>query len=238
MNNLTIPDDCVVLDTETTGFSWQDGDRIVEIGAVIMENKLPTKQTFHRYLNPQRIVPQDAVNVHGLTTERLANEPLFVEVAEQFLDFIGDRKIAAHNAKFDAGFINFELDRIGLPTFPETRFIDTLEIAKRKFPGSQANLNALCRRFKISLEGREFHGAMLDAFLLSEVCVELSGGRQASLFQPGATYRDVGSPQILSADTLQSLLLPANANELELHGAMIKKLGDDSIWNKLGKSND
>jgi DNA polymerase-3 subunit epsilon len=169
----------IVLDTETTGMDPADGDRLVEIGCVELENHLPTGRTYHQYINPERDVPAEAVAVHGLSTERLKGEPTFGEIVSDFLDFIGpDSKLVIHNAEFDMKFINAELAMFGFPSVAPKRVIDTLLIARQKFPGSPANLDALCRRFSIDNSNRTLHGALLDSELLAEVYMELLGGRQ------------------------------------------------------------
>lgn len=167
----------IVLDTETTGLDPHTGDRIVEIGAVELFNHVATGATFHEYLDPQRDMPAEAFAVHGLSTEFLRGKPKFADVAARFVAFVGDAKLVIHNAEFDMKFINAELDRIGAPAIPMSQAIDTLHIARRRFPGAQANLDALCRRFGIDNSGREKHGALLDSELLAEVYLELSGGR-------------------------------------------------------------
>jgi len=172
----------IVLDTETTGMDPLDGHRLVEIGCVELENHLPTGRTYHQYINPERDVPEEVVAVHGLTTERLANEPTFGEIVGDFLDFLGeDSRLVIHNAEFDMKFINAELKMFGFPDVPNKRVFDTLALARKKFPGSPANLDALCRRFHIDNSNRTLHGALLDSELLAEVYLELLGGRQQGL---------------------------------------------------------
>lgn len=172
----------IVLDTETTGMDPVDGDRLVEIGCLELVNHLPTGRTYHQYINPERDVPAEAVAVHGLTAERLAKEPTFGEIVGDFLDFIGDDStLIIHNAAFDMKFLNAELKMFGFPSIEWKRVIDTLDMARRKFPGSPANLDALCRRFNIDNSNRTLHGALLDSELLAEVYMELMGGRQHGL---------------------------------------------------------
>ncbi len=168
----------VVLDTETTGFKPQDGHRIVEIGCVELINHLPTGRQKQWYLNPERDVPEDATRVHGLTTAFLAKFPVFGEVVGEFLDFLGDARLVAHNASFDMAFLNAELKRLGLPALPASRAVDTVQLARQRFPGAQASLDALCKRFGIDNSSRSLHGALLDSTLLAEVYLELLGGRQ------------------------------------------------------------
>lgn len=172
----------IVLDTETTGMDPSEGDRLVEIGCVELVNQVPTGRTYHQYINPERDVPAEAVAVHGLTEKFLKDKPTFSEVFGDFLDFIGDdSNLVIHNAAFDMKFLNAELKTMGCPAIPNSRVVDSLDMARRKFPGSPASLDALCRRFNIDLSGRELHGALLDAQLLADVYLELLGGRQHGL---------------------------------------------------------
>ena len=171
----------IVLDTETTGISSRDGHRIIEIGALELMHHLPTGNKLHIYINPERDIDEGAVAVHGLTSAFLRDKPLFVEIVDEFLSFIGDAPLVIHNASFDMGFINAELDKIQHPPLPMDRAIDTLAMARKKFPGAQANLDALCRRFEINISHRDLHGALVDADLLARVYVELLGGRQPGL---------------------------------------------------------
>jgi DNA polymerase-3 subunit epsilon len=229
-----IPADCVVFDTETTGFSHAEGDKLVEIGAVRMRDGLPTKETFHAYINPERSVPEGAVRVHGLTAKFLADKPLFSEVAEDFLAFVGDMEMVAHNAPFDMGFINAELSGLGYDEYPEDRFVDTIPIARKMFPGAQANLDALCRRFKISLKDRTKHGALIDAELLAEVCVELAGGRQFMLFGGPARKETKEASVDVQVVQLKTFVQKANEAEVARHAELVAKLGDGSIWAQMG----
>ena len=172
----------IVLDTETTGMDPDEGDKLVEIGCVELENHMPTGRTYHQYINPEREVPAEAVAVHGLTYDRLKKEPTFGEVVGDFLDFIGnDAKLVIHNAAFDMKFINAEIKTYGFASIDPKRVIDTLDMARKKFPGSPANLDALCRRYNIDNTSRTLHGALLDSELLAEVYLELLGGRQRGL---------------------------------------------------------
>lgn len=168
----------IVLDTETTGFEPSEGHRIVEIGCVELDGLLPTGNTFHVYINPQRDMPAGAYEVHGLSAEFLSGHPVFEAQAEAFIEFIGDAPLVIHNASFDMKFINAELKTVGRPPLPMSRAIDTLAMARRAFPGSPASLDALCRRFGIDNASRTLHGALLDSELLAEVYLELKGGRQ------------------------------------------------------------
>ena len=186
----------IVLDTETTGFEPSEGDRIVEIGAVELFNHLPTGRTYHQYINPERNMPEAAFNVHGLSEEFLSNKPLFKDIAQDFIDFIKDSKLVIHNASFDMKFLNAELKWVNRPALPNNQAIDTLAIARRKFPGSPASLDALCRRFGIDNSSRTLHGALLDSEILAEVYLELVGGRQPDLVLSGPEVKTSadGSP--------------------------------------------
>ena len=159
----------IVLDTETTGFDPETGDRIVEIGAVELNGHVPTGNTYHQYINPERAMPEEAFQVHGLGDDFLRDKPIFKEVAQGFVDFVGDAKLVIHNAAFDMKFLNAELTWLGFPTIPWESAVDTLEIARRKFPGSPASLDALCRRYGIDNSARTLHGALLDSEILAEV---------------------------------------------------------------------
>lgn len=171
----------VVLDTETTGINPKDGHRIIEIGALELDHHLPTGKQFHIYINPEKEIDASAIAIHGLTTQFLSDKPVFKEIVDQFLEFIGDAPLVIHNAGFDMGFINAELEKIQRPILPMNRAVDTLAMARKKFPGAQANLDALCRRFEIDNSHRDLHGALIDADLLATVYIELLGGRQPGL---------------------------------------------------------
>jgi len=227
-----IPDDCIVFDTETTGFDPMTGDKLVEIGAVRMLGGLPTKDTFHAYINPQRSVPDAAYKVHGLSAAFLSDKPLFEEVAQSFLDFVGPLEMVAHNAPFDSKFINKQLKDDGFPVFDEARFIDTVPIARKRFPGAQVNLDALCRKMKISLASRDKHGALVDSELLAEVCVELMGGRQTALFDTISSQAETDEAKVV-ASQISTFILPAKDDERARHAELVAKLGANSIWAKL-----
>lgn len=171
----------IVLDTETTGLDPADGHRIIEICCIELENHLPTDCVFHTLINPEREIPAEATRVHGLTLEKLSGAPLFADIAEEFLAFIGEAPLVIHNAEFDLKFINAEFERLKRPSFPASRGIDTIEIAKRRFPGARYSLDELCRRFNIDLSIRALHSAKVDTQLLAQVYLELLGGRQANL---------------------------------------------------------
>lgn len=171
----------IVLDTETTGFNPQTGDRLIEIGCIEIEDLMPTGRTFYRLIDPCRLIPADAQRVHGISDERVRGQPKFHEVCEELLDFIGGDPIVAHNAQFDRSFINFELTLCERLILEESRWIDTLGLAQKRFPGMHNSLDALCRRFKISLTERTLHGALIDARLLAMVYLELRGGKERGL---------------------------------------------------------
>ena len=220
----------IVLDTETTGMDPNKGDRIVEIGCVEIVNYVPTGRIFHKYINPQRDVPDDAAAVHGLTTERLKDEPVFVDIAADFVDFCGDAPIVAHNAPFDVKFLNYELGLCGFKPFEKAKVVDTLVIARKKFPGSPASLDALCRRFGVDNSGRTFHGALLDAELLAEVYLELKGGRQAGLSLDG---HDASSLDDTVVQRVQRTARPHAPSEADLaaHAEFLKQF-KEPLWNK------
>lgn len=223
----------IVLDTETTGFKPEEGHRIIEIGCVELINHVATDNHFHVYVNPEREIPEEATRVHGITDERVANEPIFDAVVEGFLEFIGSDPIVAHNASFDAHFLNWELVLAGKPKL-SNEIVDTLAIARRKFPGAPATLDALCRRFGVDNSGRTFHGALLDAQLLAEVYLELLGGRQAGLdlsARPVATRAGAAGPA-----TGPRLLRPPRPHaptpeELEAHVTMVAAL-KNPVWTR------
>ncbi len=171
----------IVLDTETTGFKPEEGHKIIEIGALELRGGLRTGEYYHVYINPERDVPQEAYNVHGISSRFLKDKPLFSQIAEDFLNFVGNSPVVIHNAKFDMKFLNYELESINKPVLAQNQAIDTLLMARKKFPGAPASLDALCKRFNIDLSSREKHGALLDSELLAEVYLELNGGRQVSM---------------------------------------------------------
>ena len=221
----------IVLDTETTGFDPSDGHRIVEIGCVELINHVATGATYHQYINPERDMPAEAEAVHGLSAERLSGEPVFAEIAEAFVDFIGDAKLVIHNAAFDMRFLNAELAGIGLPILAQDRAIDTVEIARRRFPGSAANLDALCRRFGIDTSARTLHGALLDAELLAEVYLELLGGRQPGLLLADAAAANSDAGTKVDRPYREPRPHGANEDELAAHAAFLEKL-KDPIWTR------
>ena len=183
----------IVLDTETTGLDPDTGDRIVEIGCLELINHVPTGRTLHHYINPERDMPQEAFNVHGLSTEFLSGYPVFAALADEIVEFLGDAVLVIHNAAFDMKFINSELKRLGRPVIPMSQALDTVQLARRKYPGAQVSLDALCRRFEIDNGHRTLHGALLDADLLAAVYLELIGGRQPDLALAAETGTESGS---------------------------------------------
>ncbi len=227
----------IVLDTETTGFEPSEGDRIVEIGAVELFNHLPTGRTYHQYINPQRAMPTAAFEVHGLGDDFLRDKPVFKAIAPDFLAFIGDAQLVIHNAAFDMKFLNAELDWAGLPKLPFSRATDTLMIARQKFPGAPASLDALCRRFGVDNSAREKHGALLDSEILAEVYLELVGGRQPDFALGADPAPAAGSAAQIQADWRprpRPAPLPPRLTEAEAaaHTAFVAKLGDGAIWLK------
>jgi len=221
-----------VLDTETTGLDPLDGHRLVEIGCVELVNRIPSGQTFHRYFNPQRSMPAEAFAVHGLSEEFLKDKMFFEEAADELIAFLGDAPLVIHNALFDLGFLNAELDRTGRPPIGRERLIDTLLLARRKHPGGSNRLDDLCVRYAIDNSRRTKHGALLDAELLAEVYVELIGARQAQLVlsQTAMPERVYGEP-IIVRQRLVPLVVAITAEERAAHGAFIATLGEHSIWN-------
>ncbi|MBO6601723.1 MAG: DNA polymerase III subunit epsilon [Roseicyclus sp.] len=222
----------IVLDTETTGFEPSEGHRIVEIGAVELWQHVPTGRTYHQYINPERDMPNEAFEVHGLGNDFLRDKPIFADIADAFLDFVADGTLVIHNAAFDMKFLNAELSWAKKPTLPDSRALDTLAIARRKFPGSPASLDALCRRFGVDNSAREKHGALLDSEILAEVYLELIGGRQpdfALSTQPAASSVDTG-------ETWRAYPRPAplpgrlSEEEAAAHEDFVKELGEAALW--------
>lgn len=217
----------VVLDTETTGLDPLAGHRIVEIGCIELMNHIPTGQHFQVYVNPDRDMPTSAFEIHGLSAEFLSQHPTFDLIAERFLAFVGDAPLVIHNAEFDMRFINAELGRLGWPAIPMMRTVDTVRMARSKFPGAQASLDALCRRFGIDNSARTKHGALLDAELLAEVYLELTGGRQPGLALARETQQ--GS-QSLAPTVRQARPHAPSAAELAAHAAFVKRHLKDAVW--------
>ncbi len=240
----------IVLDTETTGFEPSEGDRIVEIGAIELYNHMPTGRTYHQYINPMRSMPIEAFGVHGIGPDLLQppqeaqpgqvilkDKPVFADIAQAFVDFVGDAKLVIHNAAFDMKFLNAELGWVNRPPLPMDQALDTLGIARRKFPGSLASLDALCRRFGIDNSNRTLHGALLDSEILAEVYLELIGGRQPDLVL--APDRAEKTSQIDSTQDWRPAPRPKplppklKAAEADAHAAFVKTLGENALWLKI-----
>lgn len=238
----------IVLDTETTGFEPGEGDRIVEIGAIELVNHMPTGRTYHQYINPKRSMPDGAFGIHGIGPDllepprdakpgevTLRDKPVFADIAQAFVDFVGDAKLVIHNAAFDMKFLNAELGWVNRTLLPMDQALDTLAIARKKFPGSPASLDALCRRFGIDNSNRTLHGALLDSEILAEVYLELIGGRQPDLVMGGQT-----AAKSTTSDTSDwrpqprptPLAPKINAAEADAHAAFIETLGDNALWTK------
>jgi DNA polymerase III subunit epsilon len=239
----------IVLDTETTGFDPKRGDRLVEIGCVEIVGRIPTGREYHCFLFPERLVPQDAINVHGLTDEFLSDKPVFKRVADEFLDFIGDAPLVIHNAAFDIGFLNMELERLKKPPISMTRVVDTLQLARRKHPAGPNTLDALCKRYSVDTSSRSKHGALIDSLLLANVYIELLGERQAVLgfggdgdqgrsgygvaSGPGSDRSGSGAVGNGQAKArLRSQPLPARLSDEDraAHAAFIETLGGTVAW--------
>ena len=218
----------VLFDTETTGLEWVQGHRVIEVAALELENDLPTGKHFHRLIDPERDIPDDATRIHGFTNAHLVGKPLFAAIADDLLEFFGDCQLIAHNAPFDFGFLNAELARLRLPTLAPERMIDTLALAKTRFPGMPNSLDALCRRFEIDLSARTTHNALLDCRLLAEVYVELTGGRQRGLSLAVEAVPVAVAVYAHDGPRTPRPVLPSEA-ELAAHAAMLAKL-KDPVW--------
>lgn len=230
----------IVLDTETTGMDPADGHRMIEIGCVELVNHVPSGKTLQLYINPERDVPADAVAVHGLTDQFLADKPVFAEVYSEFLEFVKDARLVIHNAEFDMRFINHELGLVGHPEIPMKHVVDTLAMARQRFPGSPANLDALCRRFGIDNTERTYHGALLDSELLAEVYLELLGGRQhgLSFFAKQSASKDTKDAKtslIKERPVREPRQFAISSEEEAAHRTLLEGL-DDPLWTKLEKS--
>jgi len=218
----------IILDTETTGLRPDEGHRVVEIGCIELVNYVPTGLVYHAYINPERPMPPEAFAVHGLSDEFLRDKPLFSAVAEEFLEFVADSPVIAHNARFDMGFVNAELTRIKRNVLTPPRVIDTADMARRKFPGSPASLDALCKRFNIDNSSRTKHGALLDAELLAEVYIELIGGRQTSLDIAAGGVVVVEETTVV-VQSWPDRVFAASDEELAAHVEFLKKL-KEPVW--------
>jgi len=221
----------IVLDTETTGLDPSGGHRMVEIGCVELMDGLRTGKTFHTYLNPGRDVPEEAFRVHGLSTAFLKDKPMLAEKIDEFLEFIADSPLVIHNAAFDMKFINYEMAQLGFAAIPMERATDTVLVARKKFPGSPASLDALCKRFAIDLSGREKHGALLDAELLADVYLELLGGRQVMMGLESVTVTQVEQVSIQQVEIrmLEPRIFPISEQEATAHAAVLAKL-KNPVW--------
>jgi DNA polymerase-3 subunit epsilon len=224
----------IVLDTETTGLDPFDGHRIVEIGAVELYNHVPTGRHFHEYIDPERPMPEEAFAVHGLGDEFLRGKPLFAAISGAFVEFIGDAKLVIHNAEFDMRFLNAEFGRLKLPELPMARAVDTVALARRRFPGSPASLDALCRRFGIDNSARTLHGALLDAEILAEVYLELIGGRQPGLLlgagQSGGAGGETRQQEWRAGPRPRQLPPRVTEEEAKAHAAFVARLGENALW--------
>src|SRR6201987_1793668 len=230
----------IVLDTETTGLDPLTGDRVVEIGCIELFNRIPTGQTFHRYINPERDLPASAFEVHGLSTDFLKDKPPFAEVAEDFLTFVSDASLVIHNAAFDAAFLNSELERVGKPLIVRDRLVDTLMLARRRHPGAANRLDDLCARYGIDNTRRTKHGGLLEAELLAEVYIELTGARQAALGLELVTADKTGERErITIVQVRPAPLAPlVSADDRAAHPAFVATLGPSAIWREYLSESD
>ncbi|CAO5680202.1 MAG: DNA polymerase III subunit epsilon [Holosporales bacterium] len=224
----------IILDTETTGFNSKGDDRIVEIACLEIIDKRPTNKTFHTYINPKRDVPFAATKVHNITTSFLKDKPFFEDVAQGFLDFIEDSQLVIHNAPFDMGFLNAELLRASLPSIPSSKAFDTLALARQKFPGANNTLDGLCKRYKIDLSNRDFHGALIDCELLAQVYVELLGGRQKTFSFIGKNSSK--TDYAVTTQTLRKKIEPRSFSltkeEQDQHNAFLQEI-KNPLWEKV-----
>ena len=223
----------IVLDTETTGLDPYQGHRLIEIGCIELFNRMPTGKVFHHYVHPERDIPEEAFRVHGISLEMLKEKPRFNEIADELLEFLGDAPLVIHNAAFDMGFINAELERAAKPLLDRTRMVDTLMLARRKYPGGSNRLDDLCLRYRIDTSRRTKHGALLDAELLTEVYIELIGARQTTLILVENGDGQDRTPQQIAASRVRPQPLAARLTEEELgaHRSFIGTLGDAALWN-------
>jgi DNA polymerase-3 subunit epsilon len=224
----------IVLDTETTGLDPYQGHRLIEIGCVELLNRMPTGKIFHYYVHPDRDIPEEAFRVHGISLEALKDKPRFHEIADELLEFLGDAPLVIHNAAFDLGFINAELERASRPLLDRTRLIDTLLLARRKYPGGSNRLDDLCVRYRIDASHRTKHGALLDAELLAEVYIELIEARQASLVLLENAGSSERAPRRIAASRQRPLPLASRltAEELDAHRTFIATMGEKALWNE------
>lgn len=224
----------IVFDTETTGLSFNGGHRLVEIGCVELVNRVPTGRHFHAYINPDRDMPAEAFAVHGLSEAFLADKPRFHEVCGELIEFLGDCPLIAHNAMFDYGFINGELGACGRPLLPVERIVCTLQMARARHPGAKHTLDALCVRYGIDLSARELHGALLDAQLLAQVFIELTGGRQIALGLSVEEAARAGSDLIVAKNNVRpARVFTPSEEELARHRAFMKGF-EEPLWGVAG----
>jgi len=221
----------IVLDTETTGLDPKAGHRIVEIGCVEMVNQVATGETYHQYLNPERDMPEQAFAVHGLSEAFLADKPKFADIAKAFMTFVGDAKLVIHNAEFDMGFINTELAAIGEAPLAMDRATDTVRLARRKFPGAPASLDALCKRFQVDNSNRQLHGALLDAGLLADVYLELIGGRQRGLSLTGSENIKAAAAAPQTGPTRPPRPHAPSPDETAAHEAFVGQM-EEPVWSQ------
>ena len=227
----------IVLDTETTGLDPRKGDRLIEIGGIELIDRAPTGREFHRFMNPDRVVPPDAIAIHGITNEFLVGKPRFADVVDDFLAFIGDTPLVIHNASFDIGFINAELERVAKPLLKMTRVVDTLQLARRKHPAGPNSLDALCKRYGIDNSKRDKHGAIVDSLLLVDVYIELLGERQATLGLASKTQAAGNAKRTAkTVARVRPKALPAALSEADAkaHAQFVKDLGPNALWKRLG----
>lgn len=223
----------IAFDTETTGLEWDKDDRIIELGAVELINHVPTGKTFQTYINPERPVSEATIRITGITDADLVDKPPFGDpsIVNAFLEFVGGSTLVAHNAKFDRGFLNMELQRCGKAPIPEPNWVDTVAMARKKFPGAPASLDALCKRFDVNAEARKYHGALLDSLLLAEVYLELLGGR-AHRFDFGGANAATSETRTPAQQRPAGLKLAGSDDEKTTHERFIETLGDDAIWKR------
>lgn len=228
----------IILDTETTGLDPQSGHRLIEIGCIEIEDLLPTGRSFHKQINPERLIDPDAIRVHGITDAMVRDQPKFDAICDELIAFIGDAPIVAHNAGFDRGFVNAELERCGRATIADAQWIDTLALAQKRFPGMHNSLDALCKRFKISLAEREKHGALIDSRLLAAVYLELRGGKERALDLGQTATRVTAGEVVIETVTYAARPRPlaqrSTPEERARHAAFVAQtLGDTSLWSSL-----
>lgn len=222
----------IVFDTETTGLSFDNGDRVIEIAAVEIDDYRLTQRSFHVYIDPEREIPASAIDVHGITNEFIRGKPKFAEVADDFLAFIGDAPLVAHNAEFDFRFLNGELKKLGRPILEPSRMVDTLAIARSRHPGASNSLDALCKRYGIDLSRRVKHGALIDSEILAELYIELICEKQSSLSLHVARNKTERAARALTTATREAALDLLTEADLDRHKASFKKAWAEGVWAK------